>query len=425
MNKRIVLLGPAFLISTFLFAQKLPNRIILTNTSSVSLTDKPVSIKRMSFRNIPNAVVYPLLLSAKGDTIPAQTDDLNGDKKWDELFFVVDLPAKTTQTYLLKWITTDPGFVKRTSIRFGKRMTAKETVQPALTETVYANDMPKKMGFQRYQTDGPTWENDKVGFRHYLDGRNAKDVFGKKVAYISPEMVGIDSAGAVKDNYHVMEAWGRDVMAVQNSIGIGGVALLKGDSILRLGVTVDDSVNNVERTDFKIVTEGPVRSMMDITYNNWKPAIQSYNVDERSSIWPGMYAYHSSVKVSGLNGNEALLIGMVSIFATKPPTEIKLNDKWVALISHDKHSYNKEWWLPLALIVPADAYLGIAEAPKKGKLSNSYFAKLKAVNNKPVGYYAVACWEISDEGFNDPAYFQQYVENLVKQISADVKITVK
>ena len=122
-------------------------------------------------------------MSSKGDTIPAQLDDLNQDNKWDELFFVVNLPANNTQTFSLQWVASPLSFTKRTSIRFGKRMSAQEHVQPALSEAVYAADMPKKMGFQRYQTDGPSWENDKVGFRHYLDGRNAKDVFGKKVAY--------------------------------------------------------------------------------------------------------------------------------------------------------------------------------------------------------------------------------------------------
>jgi hypothetical protein len=428
MNKGIKMLAIGILLVNLLHAQtpkpSATNKIILTNTSSIALTDKPVIVKRAQLPAVPTGTVYPLIMSSKGDTIAAQLDDLNGDNKWDELFFVVNLPANVTQALSLKWVTTQPQFVKRTSIRFGKRMSANEHVQPATSEVVLAADMPKKMGFQRYQTDGPSWENDKVGFRHYLDGRNAKDVFGKKVAYMSPETVGINANGAVEDNYHVMEAWGRDVMAVGNSVGIGGVAMLKHDSIMRLGITVDDSINNVEKTNFRIITEGPVRSMMNIKYNNWKPDNTSYNVEETTSIWPGMYAYHNSVNISGTKANENLLIGIVSIFATKPPVEVKVNDKWVALLSHDKHSYNQEWWLPLALIVPVDSYLGLTEAPKKGKLSNSYLAKMK-ITGKPVEYYSVACWEISDEGFKDPAYFQKYVQNLTKQISAEVKVVVK
>lgn len=428
MDKKILILATACLFGSPLLAQPAAGKgrtLTLTNTSSLALTDKAVTIKRAQVPGIPKDTLYPLILSPKGDTVAAQLDDLNGDGKWDELFLVVNLPARATQTYSLQWVAKAPQFVKRTSVRFGKRMSATGKVHPATNEVVYAKDMPKRMGFQRYQTDGPTWENDKVGFRHYLDGRNAKDVFGKKAAYMSPEDVGINAAGAVEDNYHVMKDWGRDVMAVQNSIGIGGIALLKWDSIARLGVTVDDTVNNVEKTTFHIVTEGPVRSMHNIRYHNWKAVGRLYDVDETTSIWPGMYAYHNAVKVSGIEGNDLLLIGMVSIFATHPPEVIRVNDKWVALLSHDKHSYNKEWWLPLALIVPAGAYKGYIEAPKKGPLSNSYLAKMKVRNNQSLHYYAVACWEGSDPGFKDEAYFRDYVVGLVKQISAPVKVTVR
>jgi hypothetical protein len=399
-------------------------KIILTNTSSISLTDKPISVKRVQLPSIPSGEQYPLILSEKGDTIPAQLDDLDEDSKWDEIFFVVNLPAKSSRMFSLKWVSAEPVYVKRTSIRFGKRMSAQERVRPATDETMYARDLPRAMGFQRYQTDGPTWENDKVGFRHYLDGRNAKDVFGKKAPYISPEDVGINAKGETEDNYHVMEPWGRDILAVQNSIGIGGVAMLKNDSILRLGVTVEDKLNNVEKTTFHIVKEGPVRSIMNFRYFNWKPDNKSYNVEETTSIWPGMYAYHNKVKISGTEGGENLLLGMVSIFASKPPVEVRVNDKWVALVSHDRHSYNQEWWLGLALIVPAESYLGLIEAPKKGQLSNSYLAKMK-MSPRPIEYYAVACWEISDPGFKDPVYFKNYVVNLTKQISADVKVVIQ
>ncbi|MBD0364886.1 MAG: DUF4861 domain-containing protein [Flavisolibacter sp.] len=430
MKKHLMLTFPGLLFVGFVFCQSTnkneKQEVILTNTSSVALTDKAIAIKKSNLKNIPKGTVYPLLLSSANDTLPAQLDDLDGDGKWDELFFVVNLPANGTRAYSLHWITTMPMFQKRTSVRFGKRSSATTPVQPATSETLYRNELPKSLGFQRYQTDGPSWENDKVGFRHYLDGRNAKDVFGKLVSDMSPENVGINAKGEVEDNYHVMEKWGRDILAVGNSVGIGGIALIDKDQLLRLGVTVDDSINNVEKTSFKIVTEGPVRSVMNFKYENWQPAgNRKYNVEETVSIWPGMYAYQNSVKVAGLTGTENLGIGIVNINAEKAPTEIKVGDKWVALISHEKHAYNKEWWIGLALILPAAEYLGYVQAPKTGKLANTYLAKLKISNNQLIQYYAVAAWELSDQGFKEAAYFQQYVENLAKQLAAEVKVTIK
>ena len=428
MNKHLTILGICCITGISLFAQtgtkQKSSQIIVTNTVSVALKDKPVTIKRNKLLGIPKAASYPIIIFQK-DTIPSQLDDLNGDHKWDELFFVTDLQANEKKVFTIKWVSTKPNYVKKTSIRFSKRTAANAPVEPATEEIVYAKELPKSLGFQRYQTDGPSWENDKVGFRHYLDGRNAKDVFGKLVPYMSPENVGINAKGEVEDNYHVMEKWGRDILAVGNSVGLGGIALWKGNKPERLGVTVDDAVNNVEKTTFHIVSEGPVRSIMNLTYKNWKAAGKDYNVDETTSIWPGMYAYQNSVKISGLEGNEDLAIGLVSINAKNQPTVIKVNDKWVALISHERHTYNKEWWLGLALIVPAESYIGFSQAPKKGSLSNSFLARLKIKNNEPVNYYAVAGWELSDKGFSNAAYFKKYVLNLVKQISVPIKVAVK
>jgi hypothetical protein len=400
--------------------------ISLVNTSSIVLTDKAIFIERSQLRNLPQGAAYPLIISAKGDTIASQLNDLNGDKQWDELFFVADLAANGKENYSLQWVNEEPKYVVRTSARFGKRSSATTPVEPATSETLYARDLPKSIGFQRYQTDGPSWENDKVGFRHYLDGRNAKDLFGKIASFMSPENVGINAEGAVEDNYHVMADWGRDILAVGNSIGIGGYGLIADDKLFRLGVTVDDSINNIEKTTFQIMAEGPVKSVLSYHYENWHPVEgRNYKVDENTSIWPGMYAYQNTVKFSGLQGDENLIIGLVNSNNQNPLQEFPVNDQWEVLLTHDMQTYNRQWWLGLALIVSRNIYLGYTEASKTGKLSNSFLAKLKIENNKPVTYYADAGWEMSDKRFKDPDFFRGYIENLVKQLSAKVEVAIK
>src|SRR5690606_33997541 len=211
----------------------------------------------------------PLLLTAAGDTVPVQLGDRDGDGRWDELFFLIDLAGKQRTTLTVKTTDDSPVYEKRTAVRFGKRDSATSPVTPRHADTLLADQLPLSIGYQPYQTDGPSWENDKVGFRHYLDGRNSKDVFGKKVSYMSPADVGINTQGAVEDNYHVMLDWGRDILPVGGSVGIGGIALANGQDVYRLGVTVDDAVNNVDTTIFNVVREGPVRSKLDIRYRHW------------------------------------------------------------------------------------------------------------------------------------------------------------
>lgn len=397
--------------------------ISVSNKSSLVLKDKAIAITRAGLPGAEEGK-FPLILTATGDTIPSQLDDIDGDKKWDELFFVLDLAPKQKLKLSLNWVNFVPEFTKRTSVRFGKRSSATLPVQPKVADTAYIDEMPKKIGYQPYQTDGPSWENDKVGFRHYFDGRNAKDLFGKRVTWMSPETVGLTAQGAVEDNYHVLKDWGRDVLPVGNSIGLGGVALLVKDSLARLGVTVNDTRNNIKSTSFHIYSEGPVRSVINFHYMDWSTQGRVYQVNETPMIWPGMHAYQNTVRVSGLKGDESLLVGLPDVANDGPLTEVNVGD-WTLLYTHDKQSYNKEFWLGLALLVPKKAYQGSITAPTTGNLSSSYLAKLKISENKPVTYYAVGGWELADPGFINPQYFRNYVTGLAHQLSAKVKVKIE
>lgn len=426
--KNIIIILLAFICLYFVSCKNGTNggklEITLANTSNVDLSNKAIAIKRKDILHIPAGKYYSLLINEKGDTIPAQMDDLDGDKEWDELFFVINLPAGKSTTLHLSWIDTAIKFEKRTSIRFGFRPTRDSRVAPADSATFYADQLPGVIGYQHFQTDGPTWENDKVAFRLYLDGRNSVDVFGKKVSYMTPENVGLNEAGVTENNYSTMLDWGTDILAVGNSVGIGGISFMIGDSLARLGVTEQDSINNVDSTRFKILTEGPERSMMRFSFYNWKPPGRDYFVQMTTSIWPGMYAYNNQVICKNLKGDETLLVGLVNSKTDQPLTEIKVNDKWVALLTHDKQSSDKQWWLGLALVLPMENYLGYMEAPKTGSISNTYLGKLKIENGKPVNYFAIAAWELSDERFKDPVYFRKYVTDFVNQQTAEVKITI-
>jgi hypothetical protein len=397
--------------------------ITLSNNSNIELLDKAISIKRIVVDK-SYTKTFPLLICKK-DTIPSQVNDLDGDGKWDELFVVANFASKEKKIVQLKWVNEAPKFPIRTSVRFGKREAENIPLQPATEESVNAHQVYKKLGFQKYQTDGPSWENDKVGFRHYLDGRNAKDVFGKKTPGITPEDVGINSAGAVEDNYHVMHDWGRDIFPVGTSAGLGGYALLVNNEITRLGIIGTDTLNNIEKTTFKIVAEGPVNSVLRYNFQNWKASGKNYQVNETTSIWPGMYAYKNTVKIKGITGKETFLIALSNINNQNGLKVIEVG-KWVCLIQHDSLTYKREWILGTAIIVPKKDYLGYIEAPKTGQLTDSYLAKMKIVENTSIRYYAVAGWELSaDKNFKDANYFTDYVTNLAKQLAVEITVAIK
>jgi hypothetical protein len=78
--------------------------------------------------------------------------------------------------------------------------------------------------------EGPGWESDKVAYRLYLDERNVPDVYGKKL----PGAV-LPKIGMGKDDYHTMADWGMDIFQVNQSLGLGGIGVLRGGRASQLG----------------------------------------------------------------------------------------------------------------------------------------------------------------------------------------------
>ncbi len=136
-------------------------------------------------------------MDTEGTPIPCQADDVDKDGQWDELFAIVNLAPSAQEQLTLSFINPVdyPHFESRTNLRLGA---ADRPGYPELTkaERIYDNDLNKAGTV--FQMFGPAWENDKVGFRNYMDQRNGIDIFGKLVHEMVLDSVGI----AGSPNYH-------------------------------------------------------------------------------------------------------------------------------------------------------------------------------------------------------------------------------
>lgn len=86
-----------------------------------------------------------------------------------------------------------------------------------------------KQGDKLITYEGPGWESDKVGYRLYLDNRNALDIFGKKTDALILDTVGRG------DDYHAMSDWGMDILKVNNSLGAGGFGVYENGEVRQIG----------------------------------------------------------------------------------------------------------------------------------------------------------------------------------------------
>lgn len=411
-------------------AQGASIRISVKNKSSVAVYRKAIFVPlRHPWAQPMDPQSHPVLRDEQGSTIPCQLIEKDGAGTAQELFFLTDLSPRATKQFYLNWSRQETVLQPMVRIRFRKRTGKSAPLQVLKEDYFYPSMLLPLTGFQPYQTDGPTWENDKIGFRHYFDGRNAKDVFGKRVSSLSPDSVGISATGQVEDNYHVMKDWGRDILPVGStkglSVGLGGIGLWFEGCPHRIGVTGTDSVHTVASTHLKVQNNGPLFASFNLRYQDWTPAPgRTYTVFEAPSIWPGMFAYRNRVTGSGLTGKEEWLVGLPKVATEKNLTTMEKGD-WVVLYTHDQQTYNREFVLGMAIVVPRKVYLGWGKAPESGSFAHSYFARLRAQKNQTIEYYAVAGWELSDPTFKSESGFVDYLNQFVSNLQSSVQVRVK
>lgn len=254
--------------------------------------------------------------------------------------------------------------------------------------------------FIRYE--GPGWESDKVGYRFYLDQRNATDVFGKKDPAMVLQQVGQDGF----DSYHKMQPWGMDVMKVEKSLGLGSIGSLQNGAAVRVELT--DSVSCA------ITANGSVYSSIATTYYGWKVGDKKHTMQSRLNIHSGTRVTQEFLTVS--NGIDNICTGIVK-------------DKAAALISSkgdDKHfgylaTYGKQSLngdeLGLAVFFKPGAVISLTEDPY------SHIVTLKPSDGK-VEYYFLAAWVLEPEGIKDESHFKEYLQTVSQELASPLKVMV-
>jgi hypothetical protein len=137
-----------------------------------------------------------------------------------------------------------------------------------------------------WKFEGPGWENDVDAFRMYFDERNGIDLYGK----IRPTLQ-LRKIGSPDYLYYDESPEGRDIFKVGAAMGIGGVGVLVN------GQTVKPS--DVKERKWRVVSSGPVRSILEMTYTGWSVGGKTVNLRSRFTIWAGEYGFHHAIHIDG------------------------------------------------------------------------------------------------------------------------------
>ena len=209
--------------------------------------------------------------------IPSQLDDLNRDRKMDELVFVTDLPAHGRKTFQVtlsseKSAKTYPERVYADMFivdhRKGKHQRVQAITVPG-TSNIYSMVRPH----------GPVLESELVGYRLYFNEKQTPDIYGKFNKGLE-----IKESQFYPTDEQLAKGFGDDVLRVFDSCGPGA---LKGwDGQKATHITPVDT-----RTE-RIISYGPVRVIAEIEVTGWKYQDQELDMMTRYTLYAGHRDLH-------------------------------------------------------------------------------------------------------------------------------------
>ncbi|MFT3845681.1 MAG: DUF4861 domain-containing protein [Lacibacter sp.] len=399
------------------------SKLILTNPLNKARKDELIILSRKQVENKLGKIPFSKFVTLKeaGRPCVVQYDDLNADGKWDELALLQDFKPFESKKLLLS-ISEKPAAVKavvRAHARH-KRKFADDTFGNDLTvDSIPAGQLGADFNVVKlppFLTEGPAWENDKVGFRIYFDVRNGKDIWGKTTTQMMMDEVGVNPA----NNYHEQAAWGMDILKVGQSLGAGSLAMivpLNGkDTLIRLGGI------NMGKIVYKKIADGPVRAIIRLSYPEWKLAegIKPVQLTEEISIWGGQYFYQSRVSVKNAPDQARIVTGIVNLHSKEVK---KINGKTVSLIyTYDQQSENKDN-LGMGIMLPSSTKNQTGQTTNQGTgVLNTYYVSSPVSKIQPFVFRFYAGWEKSESFFSTESGFKNYLMDQVKLFSTPVLI---
>jgi len=254
--------------------------------------------------------------------------------------------------------------------------------------------------FIRYE--GPGWESDKVGYRFYLDQRNATDVFGKKVTDPVLQLAGKDGF----DSYHNMQPWGMDVMKVGKSLGVGSIGALLTGRAIRVEKT--DSVN------CRITENGAIYSSILTNYYGWLIGNKKHDVQSRLSIHAGTRLTREQLTISG--NPDSICTGIVKDKAAQVFKSKGDSDHWGYIATYGNQSLNNDN-LGLVVFFNPSQFTGFSED------EFSHIVGLKPVSST-LEYYFEGAWAGEPGGITSEAQFRAYLTKMAADLASPVQLKI-
>ena len=235
--------------------------------------------------------------------------------------------------------------------------------------------------------EGPGWESNKIGYRLYLDWRNAIDIFGKKTEAIILPQVGQDGF----DSYHEMSDWGSDILKAGKGIGIGSIDRYLNKQRVHF-YEVDSTIAKVEN---KVKSSG-----VKINYYGWKSASDKIDFTSELTINPDQrYTKHTIQASQAIAG---ICTGIVKQKNTEVLKKVSRNKKWAYLAT-----YGAQTLVPDKLGMAIFYEIKTIESEVDAEFDHLLIFK---PTTKCTSFYFLGAWEQEVNGIKSKEDFVKYLD---------------
>lgn len=323
-----------------------------------------------------NASVYDV---QSGQFLVTQTAVVDGTR---ELLFQTDLEPEQTKSFRLMKLPDD-------------------AKKPRPQTTTYCCFLPER-------NDDFAWENDKVANRMYGPAlefetiTNGVDAWGKSVPYPVVEKF-IRDYTLREIPYHYNHGEGGDFYKVGNTLGCGGLApFVNGKVQLPRNFT-----------DWKVLANGPIRSVFELTYKEWNAGDHAISEVKRISIDLGSNMSRFECRYTSEDAETLPLAAGIILRETSDRT-------WTA-------DGTIAYWLPTDFIegmFGCGVVFGSEYKPGVISADSHLLLTLEQRVDEPVVYYSGSCWNENAE-FDSFEKWQQYLTDFKERINHPAIISMQ
>jgi pectinesterase len=359
--------------------------VLVENTLDLERRDETIAIPWAALRSaLPaaSATRVRIVDPVTAREITTQVIDANGDEQPDELLFQTSFWPLEAKRFVI------------------------EARAPAVTP------VPRVHVKYVDERGDIAWESDRIAFRTYgqklwaLENLHSSgvDVWVKRTRSLVLDRWYAKAQGG----YHTDTGEGADFYRVGPTLGTGGTAIWRKDTLYR--------AENFAR--HRILATGPIRAIVELEFDPWNAGGVRVTETKRISIDAGsqLFRQESIFRAEGTS-ELPVAVGFVKREGVVGSTSQGSGWTWVS------------GWGPIERVTGGHGLLGLAALVERRSLievretGDHYVAVMRVRPGTPVVYYAGAGWSASGD-FDGPSDWWTYLDGFAQRLASPLRVTM-